>query len=77
MWEWNHPGVREREGRRGPRQHPCLRKGQREERMEKTTRGHRGGQHQGQGRVLPQKVRKKDVRKKGRVNREVKHVYWI
>lgn len=45
--------------------------------MEKTTRGHRGGQYQGQGRVLPQKVRKKDVRKKGRVNREVKCVYWI
>lgn len=45
-------------------QHPCLRKGQRGERMEQTTRGHRGAQHQGQGRVLSQKVRKKDVRKK-------------
>lgn len=59
MWEWNHPGVGERESGRAPRQHPCLRKGRREERMEQTTRGHRGGQHRGQGRVLPQKVRKR------------------
>lgn len=77
MWEWNHPGVGEREDGRAPRQHPRLRKGRREERMEQTTGGHRGGQPQGRGRVLPQKVRKKDVREKGRVNRGVRSVHWV
>lgn len=35
----------------------------------RSPRGHRGGQRQGQGRALPQIVRKKDLRKKGRVSR--------
>lgn len=50
--------------------------------MEKAS-GHRGAQHQGQGREPPQTVRRKGVRKdvrkeRSRVNsRKVKSVYWI
>lgn len=57
-------GERRQEGTQAA---PACKEKVEEERVEKKARGHRGGQHQDQGREPPQTVRRRDVRKEGRV----------